>query len=141
MKTTLLVLLIASSAAAATGVSVRDLARDERIAVEFRSRGCFHNERYRFDLEGGDTVVVRSSNDRTVQLSSAERAGLDRLLQFYRKGQEGLCTTQDSVTMTYFRGGRKVATERYTDGTCATYDMKSVTTFRDIGRKLGLTTP
>ena len=106
--------------------------------MQVHSRGCFHNYRYDFVLEGGEALVARSSAGRAAALSSAQRAGLDRLLQFYRKREDGLCTTRDDVTLTYLRGEAKVRTERYSDSTCGTYQMKGITTFRDIGDQLGI---
>ena len=138
MKTALAALLLAFATAAAAAPSFRDLRAGERVRVQVQSRGCFHKHRYEFVLEGGDGLVARSSAGRAATLSSAQRAGLDRLIQFYRKGEEGLCTTQDDVTLTYFRGDAKIATERYTDRTCGTDRVNAVTTFRDIGDQLGV---
>ena len=139
MKTPLLLLLLTFASAASAAPSFRELARGDRLRVQYQSRGCFHNDRYDFEFEGGDALVARSSGGRVVALSSAQRSGLDRLLRFYRERRDGLCTTQDTITVAYFRSGRKIATERFTDGTCDTYEMKGVTRFRDVAEKLGLT--
>lgn len=138
MKTTLFLLLLAVTSAATAAPSFRELANGDRVHVQFQSRGCFHNYRYDFHIDGGDALRARSGAGRAVALSPAQRSQLDRLLRFYRERREGFCTSQDTITVAYFSGGRKIASERFTDGTCDTYDMKGVTTFRDIGEKLGL---
>jgi hypothetical protein len=140
MKSALLFLILAVTGAAATAPepSILHLQRGERIHVRFRSEGCFHHFVYEFDLEGGDAVVARSNGGRSVTLSSAERAGLDRLLAFYRQRKTGLCTTQDNVALTYFRAGQKVSSEHYIDGTCSGDELKQVLRFTDIARQLGI---
>jgi hypothetical protein len=136
-----LLVIVARSAAADVAPSFAHLGHGERVRVRFHSQGCFHNYRYTFSLEGGDTLVARSSAGRAATLSRVQRTGLDQLLQFYRKRRPGLCTTQDEITLTYFRGEQRVSTEHYVDGTCATDDMKQVVRFDEVAKKLGITFP
>jgi hypothetical protein len=73
-----------------------------------------------------------------VTLSPKEALGLDKLFQFYRSRPRGGCTTQDDISISQFRGAQKISSEHYVDGSCATYQMKDVTYFYDIAKKLGL---
>ena len=116
----------------------RELAPGDRVQVQFHTQGCYHDYRYQFDLEHRGTLVARSSAGRAVALSPAQAAGLDRLIRFYRERHEGFCSTHEEVTLTYFRRGRKITKERYSDGTCQSDDVKPITTFYQIGYLLGL---
>lgn len=156
MKLLLLAFLLSAPLAfAGDPISFRQLAADETIHVTFTSNGCFHSETFEFDFLQGPTVTAKVSHlDRssketkqartgakpvllgTVELSKAEVAGLDRLLTFYRSKQLGGCTTVDRITVTQKRGETVIATESYTDGTCATYEMKDLTLLTSIAAKL-----
>jgi len=70
--------------------------------------------------------------------SRREIQGLDRLIQFYRSRPVGGCTTEDEITITWFRDRQKIASERYVDRSCATYQMKDVMRFYEIATKLQL---
>ena len=109
----------------------------DRLHVSYHSRGCFHDRKYEIDFERATSVTARSS-DRTVTLSAHEVAGLDKLFQFYGSRPRGGCTTQDDISISQFRAGQKISSEHYVDGSCATYQMKNVTRFYEVAKKLGL---
>jgi hypothetical protein len=109
----------------------------DRLHVSYHSRGCFHDRKYEIDFEHGLSVTARSSG-RTVTLSAQEVAGLDKLFQFYGSRPRGGCTTHDDISVSQFRGGQKISSGHYVDGSCATYQMKDVTRFYEIAKKLGL---
>jgi hypothetical protein len=117
--------------------SFSELQAGDRIHISYYSRGCFHERKYEIDFEGGTSVTARSSGNRTT-LSTAEVAGLDRLLQFYRSRPRGGCTTEDKITISRFHDGRKIDTEHYVDGSCAAFDIKGVTQIYQVAEKLGL---
>ena len=129
--------LCGSAAAFARSPSLAQLAPGERIHVAYHSRGCFHDRMYDIDFERGASVTARASG-RTIALSPREIAGLDRLFEFYRSRPRGGCTTQDKITISQFRAGSEISSERYVDGSCATSEMKDVTRFYEIAKKLGL---
>jgi len=125
------------SAAIAGSPLVSQLQPGERLHVAYQSRGCFHEYKFEIDLERGPSVTARSGG-RTVTLSANEVAGLDKLLQFYRSKPRGLCTTQDDISISEFRGTQKISNEHYVDGTCGTDEMKDITRLSEIAKKLGL---
>jgi hypothetical protein len=129
--------LCGSVAAFARSPSVAQLAPGDRIHVAYHSRGCFHDRKYEIDFERGASVAARSAG-RSVTLSPRETAGLDKLFEFYRSRPRGGCTTEDKITISQFRAGKEISSERYVDGSCATYQMKDVTRFYEIAKKLGL---
>jgi len=133
----ILLSLCGSVAAFARSPSLAQLAPGERLHVAYHSRGCFHDRQYDIDFERGASVTARAFG-RTVTLSPREIAGLDRLFEFYRSRPRGGCTTEDKITISQFCGGREISSERYVDGSCATYQMKNVTRFYEIAKKLSL---
>jgi hypothetical protein len=129
--------LRSAPAALAASPSLSQLQPGDRLHVSYHSRGCFHDRKYEIDFERGTSITARSSG-RTVSLSPREVSGLDKLFQFYRSRPGGGCTTQDDISISQFRGGQKIASERYVDRSCTTYQMKDVTRFYEIAKKLGL---
>jgi hypothetical protein len=71
-----------------------------------------------------------------VTLTDSDLKGLDEVLRFYRSSPRGGCTTEDTITISQVRDGKTVATERFTDDSCSTYQMKGITTFSEIVRRL-----
>ena len=123
--------------APAEASTLSQLQPGDRLHVSYHSRGCFHDRKYEIDFERATSVTAHTSG-RTVTLSAQEVAGLDKLFQYYRSRPRGGCTTQDDISISQFRGDRKISSEHYVDGSCATYQMKDVTRFYKIARKLGL---
>ena len=132
-----LLILCGSVAAFAGSPSLAQLAPGDRLHVAYHSRGCFHNRKYDIDFERGISVRARSAA-RVVTLSAGEIAGLDKLIAFYSSRPRGGCTTEDDITITQFRNGKRVSSEHYVDGSCSTYEMKNITRFYEIAKKLGL---
>jgi hypothetical protein len=129
--------LSAVATALAASPSLSQLQPGDRLHVSYHSRGCFHDRKYEIDFERADSVTARSSG-RTVSLSAREVAGLEKLFQFYSSGPPGGCTTHDDISISQFRSGKKISSEHYVDDSCATHQMKDVTQFYDIAKKLGL---
>ena len=132
-----LLILCSSVAGLAGSPSLSQLQSGERLHVAYHSRGCFHDRRYDIDFERGTSVIARSAGH-TVTLSAGEIAGLDHLIAFYSSRPRGGCTTRDDITITQFHDGRKTSSEHYVDASCATYQMKDITTFYEVAKKLGL---
>jgi hypothetical protein len=132
-----LFIVASSNAARAGGAQLSQLQPGERLHVSYHSRGCFHDRKYKIDFERAGSVTARSAG-RTFTLSPREVSGLDKLFQFYRSQPPGGCTTQDDISIIQSRDGRKISSEHYVDGSCATYEMKDITHFYDIAKKLGL---
>src|SRR5262245_35816624 len=129
--------LAATLATLANAASLSQLQPGERLHVSYHSRGCFHDRKYEIDFERGASLTARSAG-RTISLSPEEVAGLDKLFQFYSSWPRGGCTTKDDISISQFRSGHKISSEHYVDGSCATHQMKDVTQFYDIAKKLGL---
>jgi hypothetical protein len=129
--------LSAAASALANAPSLSQLQPGERLHVSYHSRGCFHDRKYEIDFERAKAVTAHSAG-RTILLSRKEIAGLDKLFQFYSSGPRGGCTTQDNISISQFRGSEKISAKHYVDGSCATHQMKDVTEFYDIAKKLGL---
>jgi hypothetical protein len=133
-----LLILCSSVATLAGSPSLSQLQPGERFHVAYHSRGCFHDRKYDIDFERGTSSVTARSAGHAVPLSVGEIAGLDHLIAFYSSRPRGGCTTQDDITITRFHDGRKISSEHYVDGSCATYQMKDITTFYQVAKKLGL---
>jgi hypothetical protein len=129
---------VASDVAALAGCgALSHLQQGDQLHVSYQSHGCFHEQKYEIDFERSASVTARSAG-RTITLSPKEVAGLDRLFQFYRSRPSGGCTTRDDISISQFRGPQKISSERYVDGSCATYKMKDVIRLYEIAKKLGL---
>ena len=149
--TLLACVIFASLAFASDPISFREFPADDSIHVTFTTTGCFHHATWEFDFQRAEktSAVItlleqhwdeaakrQVTNKRiplgTVTLSNRELAGLDRLLAFYRSNQPGGCTTVDRITVTQKSGEREIATESYTDATCATDGRKDLTLFLSL---------
>jgi hypothetical protein len=105
--------------AAAAPFPIATMKANERIAVKFESRGCFHHLKKTYIISGGVKPRVKCSDPAgTVDLSRDDAIGLDLLLDFYRRRLTGGCTSQDWVEVSYFRDGREISHESFTDDTC-----------------------
>ncbi len=156
MKTTILALIFSASfALAGTPISFQQFPVGDSIHVTFTSSGCFHYRTYEFDFQRAETTTAkvtqvehrwneakkRKEEDKrtplgTVTLSDAEIAGIDLLFTFYRSNKVDGCTTVDRITASQTSGKVVKATESFTDGSCATYEMKKLTRLPSIAAKL-----
>jgi hypothetical protein len=156
MPLILVVLLVLSSYAFAVEAPLfQKLQTGDSIYVTYSSNGCFHSVTYEFEFKHGVAVTAeitevelvpgtkgKDSREEirtllgTVTLTASELAGLDRLFEFYRKGEWGGCTTQDSIKATYKIGGVTTATETFTDRTCAAATLRNVTLLETFPEKL-----
>lgn len=131
------------------------LKQGDTLVVRFHTSGCFHNSTHEFTFRRASeltvsvvqlsrdtnrTGVVTTQTNRvdlgSLTLTKSDIAGLDRLMDFYRSKHDSVCTTVDSLSFTQQRGGRTVAAEQITDGSCQTYDMKRLTRFPDLISRL-----
>ena len=148
-------LILGCCAMAAQPISFRQFPAGDSIHVKFTSSGCFHYYTYEFDFHRAVRVTAtiarvgpregergnqREEGERTiigkVALSQDEIAGLDRLLAFYRWRHGGGCTTVDKIVVTQMSGGKAIASESFTDASCATYEAAKLTTFPRLAAKL-----
>lgn len=142
-------------AVAGTPVSFQQLPAGDAITVVFTSEGCFHHYTYEFDFRRGADLTAKVTqieqrwNEEkktqevarriplgTVKLSAAAAAGLDRLFAFYRTMKRGGCTTVNQITATHRSGDTVLATESFTDATCATDRLRDVTLLPFLAEKL-----
>src|SRR3954467_12446159 len=99
-------LVCAAAAARAEVLQVSNLSEQERIHVEYSSRGCFDGEKKEYEIVGGRAVrfAEAASPTHTISLSTNEVSGLDALFGFYRLHLPGGCTTTDDIQISYYRG-------------------------------------
>ncbi len=137
------------SAAVGTPISFQNLPVGDTIEVTFESSGCFHHVTYFWNFRRSDkgnvTARVRGeSGNAEIEakmrgegvVSSKDLAGLDRLLEYYRAGRPGGCTTVNTITLVWSGGIGEIAREKYVDGTCGTYDNKKLVLFSNLLAKL-----
>ena len=125
------------------------------MEVTFTREGCFSDERYEFHFTRDQALDVRifridppvGTPDAKageggkwdlgkITLLPAEAAGLDRLFAHYRSITEGGCSTIDRINLTLKSGGKVVATENFTDATCATSQVKDLVGLLAIAAKV-----
>jgi len=122
------------------------LPEGDELLITLKGEGCFSSSTYEFQfrrtnglsvtvtqVEGiwwtaGQTNVNYTNDVRLgdLRLTRSDAEGLDRLLQFYRAGPDGGCTSVDTITIRQRHAGKIVATEQFTDGSCS-YDRKDLT--------------
>jgi len=117
-------------------LSIARLRTNERVAIVYRSVGCFHHTERLYQINGGDRRQFGAAELRlaqtepadnlvknhllgTVNLTKDEELGLDSYLHFLRRGYEGGCTTTDAILVGYYRDGKKIGEERFIDATGA----------------------
>lgn len=127
--------------AADVPISFQHIPPGETIEVSFKSTGCFHDESFVFIFQGGEVKVYRMEAGwrkpmGTATLSKSQLSGLDHLMNFYRERRPGGCTTSDRIVVGRKKGDDFISRESFKDDTCATYEMKELTTFTEIVSKL-----
>ena len=117
-------------------ISFEAIRSGEKIAVQFESRGCFHQTQFKLWFEGSSSGVVNLKADPTnrvskdpIQLSSSDLKSLNLLLAIYRNVRKGGCTTVDTITVTKFVSGKPVAEEKFIDETCDLGSRVQISTF------------
>lgn len=124
------------------------------MQVVFESRGCFHHYAYEIEFKRapGLTATIVKIEDEwdksakkyikdkrtalgTVNVSDEEAAGLDRLLDFYRKQKFVACTTVDTISVTLREAKGVIAKESFTDGSGRSDSVEGLTLFRDLEDK------
>lgn len=132
--------------------SFQKLAKGERVEVTFSSSGCFHSSTEMFIFQGNTVEVyelvstwsaekqesIEGARTRLGELvlSPDDLKKLDKLFRFYVKPGFGGCTTVDTIKVEYYKEKDLLSTTDFTDGTCATYGMKSLLTFGEIRQRL-----
>ncbi|MGJ8651298.1 MAG: hypothetical protein ACSHX4_13140 [Opitutaceae bacterium] len=132
--------------------SFQTLAKGERVEVTFSSSGCFHHSTELFIFQGNTVEVyelvstwseekqesIEGARTRLgeLPLSPDDLKKLDKLFKFYAKPGFGGCTTVDTIKVEYYKEKSLLSTTDFTDGTCATYGMKSLLTFGEIRQRL-----
>jgi hypothetical protein len=122
---------IRSTAAEGETLSFAKLVPGERIAIAYRSAGCFHDRERLYQVDGGplrfaaaplrtdeSSAGRRADPELFARLRDEEARGLDAWLMFLRQRIGGGCTTQDYFVVGYYRNGEKIGEERFHDGTC-----------------------
>jgi hypothetical protein len=117
-----------------------NLPEGDQLEISFRSSGCFKRDAYNltFHRATETTAFISDLEGRQLTLSKADVDGLDRLMRSYRSivVTPVICTTSDSITISQRHEGEIVATEEYSDGSCATGAMKDITRIPDLVRRL-----
>ncbi|MDR3159826.1 MAG: hypothetical protein LBU11_12675 [Zoogloeaceae bacterium] len=120
-----------------------DLPKDDQLEIRFSSGGCFHRVAYELTFRRATETTVSITQTRgnrvelgQLTLSMADVDGLDELVRFYRSVSSGNCTTSDSIIISQRHNGKIVATEKYTDNTCATNNMEGITAIPALVQRL-----
>jgi hypothetical protein len=123
--------------------TLENLPKGDQLEVSFNSSGCFHHRTYNLTFHRATETTVSISDVRRrkelgqLPLSKSDVDGFDRLVRFYKSiVAPGNCTTGDSITISQRHEGKIIATEKYSDDTCSTYNMKDVTRILDLVRRL-----
>lgn len=122
--------------------ALADLPKGDQLEISFASDGCRHSRAYNLTFRRATETTVFITNAKKqaesgqLTLSKDDVDGLDRLVRFYRSRSPGNCTTSDSITISQRHEGKIVATEEYTDDSCATHTMTGVTTIPALVRRL-----
>lgn len=120
--------------------TLADLPKGDQLEMSFISSGCFHRYAYDLTFRRAIETTVSITQNRVglgqLTLSKADVDGLDELVRFYRSSSPGNCTTRNSITISQRHDGEIVATEKYTDDSCATYNMKGVTNISALVQRL-----
>jgi hypothetical protein len=130
---------------AAEAPSLRGLEPNQSLVVRYTSSGCFHNSTDIIVFESGQasiySVESKWGEDKkelvevnrkllgVVKLSDDDITKLDALFKFYAGGPNEGCTTVDQITASLKKNDKVVKTYEFSDGSCETYDLKSVLTF------------
>lgn len=105
-------------------LTVAGLDESESIEIEFRSTGCFHFEQAHISIRKADRFLAQLSADGkddllNVELSATDVAALDDLIAYYRALREpGMCTTEETILLTWSESGSESASEPFVDATC-----------------------
>jgi len=146
---------LVSCALAAPYASFSGMSKTGTVVITFESQGCFHNTNHTIELKGTPTSTAKITevkyqwNDTAkkrarvgqkvlgeIPLSAQDIKGLEALLEFYRKGAPGGCTTIDQITINVMKDGKTLSTEKFSDASCATHEMKGVTIFPELINRL-----
>ena len=138
MKTILTAFLLLVSPAFAEELLFSQLKDGEKAQVKLRSSGCFHDVTYHFEVlrkngihrfvqyktawrfTKGGRAVRKKIIAGNVVLSSEDIAGLDKLLEYYRKEKSGWCTSRSQLHVLFRYGngtGREETLTDYSGGT------------------------
>ena len=124
--------------AGSSPISVTALAPGDELRISYESHGCFHAFRYSLtirrdrtgpevQMDSAEAILVPGRRLALTQshLDRTDLVRLDKLLMFYRSNTNKGCTTVDTIEVTSVEGG-VMRQESYVDGSCATFEDKTV---------------
>ena len=122
------------------------LGDNQWIEIYFESNGCFHSEKRKLRVYGGDRprveVDARSfvgGRVRSLDLSRDDLVGLDRLLVYYETPRDGGCTTTEKLDFRWKEGGglfsRTTKSRRFEDASCGDWHYSDVLWIWDLVRR------
>lgn len=101
--------------AALPSPSVANLRDDETLKIEYRSSGCFHQDRNSLTLSR-DVVIV--DDRQSLPLTHQMKRSLDTYFHALDLGEFHGCTTVEYLDISLIREGETVSTWEYMDGSC-----------------------
>lgn len=133
MKTLLILYFLTALSAFAAGPSFSSMEDGDRVEITHHSTGCFHNIISYYEVRKTDGAcfftqyaitwdkkvpaqMVEKKVIGELRLGADDIAGLDGLLRYYRERKTSGSTTQVSVLVEYYEGGRQIKVERLEDG-------------------------
>ncbi len=147
--------LILSCTFAHAGISIEKLPADDSLTIAFKTKAPTGTTGYEFAFSNRGNVTVTAVSVEFLpeekgkpleeksrlflgvyKLTKKEVSGLEALLAYYRTMPKGDCKTVDEITLSQTSGDQNAGSESYTDATCATAEMKDVTTFPQLLEKI-----
>jgi hypothetical protein len=133
MKLLLAISFLIAVSAWAAEPSFSNMEEGDSVEMTFRSTGCFHNITGYYEVRKSngssffteyaitwDKKIPGVMTEKKVigvgQLAQHDIEGLDGLLRYYRGKKEGGSTTQASLLVEYFEGGKRIKVESLEDG-------------------------
>jgi hypothetical protein len=121
-----------------------NLGPNESIHVQFESRGCFHHSIVQLWFEKGASgaITIATSNQpgarpSTIELTPIDLKYLDLLMAWYRNNRKGSCTTVDTITVTKYRSGSPITSEKFIDESCELGRRIEIPTFLTFYARAG----
>lgn len=118
----------------------------DEVLIEYASSGCFHRTHYTISItkrQGRCTAVIRDNQQTEqkdqldeIELTRKDIQGLDHLLRYYRDRRSGRCTTTDEISISYRENGKEIATDKFTDSTCAIHERRGILSLSELISRL-----
>ncbi|MBN8422843.1 MAG: hypothetical protein J0L73_28300 [Verrucomicrobia bacterium] len=154
MKTLLILYLLTSISTFAAELHFSDMEDGDRVEVTLHSTGCFHNSISYYEARKSrgtfffteyaitwdkklPSQIAQKKVVAELQLAPKDIDALDGLLRYFRAKREGSSTTQISLLVEYYEGGRPVKVEQLYDGSGGYGDQnKDMTAFYQLTSRL-----